>query len=69
MCFRVTWNENLVVVNKRGQEKSFLLECSWVGGRRVGEEGQWCQENISGADDCYSDGEMSCSIPRLAPKV
>ena len=38
MCFFVTWNENLVVVNKRGQEKSFLLVCSWVGGRWRGAE-------------------------------
>ena len=35
----------------------------------MGEEGQWCQENISCVDDYYSDGEMNCSIPRLAPKV
>lgn len=69
MCFFVTWNENLVVVNKRGQEKSFLLECSWVGGRWVRGKTNGIRRTYLCADDWYSDGEMNCTIPRLPPKV
>lgn len=43
----MTWDENSLVVNERGQEKDLLLECSSVGGRRDGEKDQWYQENIS----------------------
>ena len=47
ICSCMTWDENSLVVNKRGQEKNFLLECSWLGGSRGGEKDQWYQENIS----------------------
>lgn len=47
ICSCMTWDENSLVVNERGQEKDLLLECSSVGGRRDGEKDQWYQENIS----------------------
>ena len=54
---------------KEDRKRAFFWSVpGWVGDG-VGGEGQWCQENISCADDYYSDGEMNCSIPRLAPKV
>lgn len=45
MCFFVTWNENLVVVNKRGQENT--SSGVFLGGWEMGKgEDQWYQENI-----------------------